>query len=200
MKNWLGYEATGIIRTFHIRGGGFPDTAEIDLNDPGSSEEADWIRAEVARDFPDVVAFIEYDCPCDDDAFGTCVCPQERAYDGCIDLSGTPTLAVTPVATWEVDGSPQASTTRNAPLVTSGVLSVKLVVDLPDATPNISVEEIPNMPSVLSDALPLALTITDGKSQAFNLTTPLAGLVGAVRVNTQGVHQIAALFVRGALA
>jgi len=197
MRHYLGYTVTGVIR--YIAFGPLP--VACDPNTPGSDDTADHLIAEAARDWPDVIGWLEYNCACADDQFGTCQCPQARTQDSNVDISGAPVMATLPTASWKLDGVAKAVNTREAPevLTPGATVAGKLVVALPDTT-ELSLEAIPGMGAILADGLPATLTITSGESDAVNLTVPPAGITGGVRVHTEGVHTIAGMFIRGSLS
>lgn len=196
MKHYIGYEATGVIRFIAFG----PLDPAVDPNNPGGNADAEHIVAEAARDWPSVVGWVEYDCPCPNNAGPACTCPHDRHKDSVVsDPGGTPSLVTVPVASWKLDGAAKAANTRNTPeeVAAGATVACKLVVDLPDDT-ELTLESIPGV--VALAALPTTLTITGGESQAVNLTAPPAGLLGGVRVHTEGVHQIAGMFIQGAFA
>jgi len=183
MRSYYWYDTSGVVRGRLERGGGWQpgqDPTEASPADPVAAQQKAYVEAQ-----PTFAGWVEFDCdPCPAACEATGYC---ETVGGCCQLAqfkyvsgGVLTDRIN--ATWEIDITNVGGPTIGPLLYPPGnTVSVRVVAAVPDGI-QATLARVPGSayPVALSDSLPIVLTFNGGKSQAFNLVVPLAGMAGAV--------------------
>lgn len=181
MRHYFGYDARGNLVSTEMMAGGFPKDCALDEK-ICAHPIANQIKAIRAKENPEVVGFIAYDCECESgDSTATCPCVGVKRDRGRV-VEGK--LVDKPAPMVYIDGA--IMVLNGDPIVKAPGSSLMLQFGLP----GVETGEVVLVNASRSVTLTLALnnktastfTVENGKTAPIKITMPAQGLSGCIMV------------------